>query len=161
MADVGAQLEIGPDDTRVFGVMSAAFRELAKGRLRGLMQRIGAQLHSSSMGYFKAGVGPDGERWAPLKRTPRPKRKDGTGGGGSKPLIDRGHLRKSITYDATDTGVRLGSNLVYAATHQFGDTRTDARGRARNIPARPYLGISDEDRAEIQDMAAEYFRRAF
>ena len=37
-----------------------------------------------------------------------------------------------------------GTNLVYAATHQFGDPE-------RIIPARPFLGVSDEDNRFIVD----------
>lgn len=36
----------------------------------------------------------------------------------------------------------LGTNLVYAATHHFGDER-------RGIPVRPFLGVTDEERSAI------------
>ena len=39
--------------------------------------------------------------------------------------------------------VEVGSNLVYAATHQFGDPD-------RRIPARPYLGLSADDERDIE-----------
>ena len=50
------------------------------------------------------------------------------------------------------TGVQVGTDSVYAATHQYG--RDEA-----NIPARPFLGLSSTDRREItaiiRDWAAE------
>ena len=46
--------------------------------------------------------------------------------------------------------LRVGSNLVYAAIHQFGGTPDMHPGPAA-IPARAYLGLSDADVVEIED----------
>lgn len=55
------------------------------------------------------------------------------------------NLFGSITYNVMGRdSVEIGSPLIYAATHQFGDDD-------RNIPARPYLGLSSEDEDDIQD----------
>ena len=52
--------------------------------------------------------------------------------------------------------VIAGTNKVYAATHQFGAERgefgADRRGRPipwGDIPARPFLGVGDEQRGII------------
>lgn len=41
------------------------------------------------------------------------------------------------------TGAEWGSDLIYAATHQFGDSE-------RNIPQREYLGITPENEADLE-----------
>jgi phage gpG-like protein len=47
--------------------------------------------------------------------------------------------------------VSIGSNQIYASTHQFG------RGA---IPARPYLGLSTNDEQSIIELALAHMRRA-
>lgn len=47
----------------------------------------------------------------------------------------------------------LGTATVYGATHQLGDSE-------RNIPARPYLGLSDAVRAELVDILHDYLAEA-
>ena len=59
---------------------------------------------------------PEGEKWKPLahatiKRKKRHKR------GQMKILHDTGELRKSITYEAGNDYVKVGSKLKYARTH--------------------------------------------
>ena len=75
------------------------------------------------------------------------------------PGIWRGR-RPSLSTDAT---LQIGTNKLYGAIHQFGGTiepkaypalvfRIDGKlcfARKVTIPARPYLGVSAEDRAEI------------
>lgn len=55
-------------------------------------------------------------------------------------LQKSGRLRDSITVRATDNEVTIGSNLPYAAIHQFGGMA--GRGHKVRIPARPYLPIT-------------------
>ncbi len=63
-------------------------------------------------------------------------------------------LRMSITYKESPDKVVVGTNKVYAAIHQFGGKA--GRGRKVNIPARPVLGINDDDRAEAVRILKEY-----
>ncbi|HXG47690.1 MAG TPA: phage virion morphogenesis protein, partial [Methylomirabilota bacterium] len=58
-------------------------------------------------------------------------------------LRAEGGLLDSIQFLVSDDAVEVGSNLVYAATHQFGDAK-------RKIPPRPYLGLSAQDQADIE-----------
>ena len=39
----------------------------------------------------------------------------------------------------------MGLNLVYGSIHQFGGEEVGRPG----LPARPYLGLSDEDEADL------------
>lgn len=82
---------------------------------------------------------------------------------GGQTLSDTGRLRRSFTYRATDRGFSVGTNVRYAATHQYGATirrkrakylrfrlpggsRPRKGGRGRwvqvkevTIPARPFV----------------------
>lgn len=54
-------------------------------------------------------------------------------------------LWDSLTHQVIgDEAVLVGTNVIYAATHQFGD-------ESRGIPARPFLGIDEIDLAQIID----------
>jgi phage virion morphogenesis protein len=46
--------------------------------------------------------------------------------------------------------VDVGTDIVYAAIHQFGGET--GRGNKTIIPARPFLGVREEDWAEIESM---------
>jgi len=58
-------------------------------------------------------------------------------------LMGEDHLLDTITHLNVDRdSLEVGSNMIYAATHQFGDDE-------RNIPARPFLGISDDNETDL------------
>jgi phage virion morphogenesis protein len=105
-----------------------------------------------------------------------------------KTLTHTGRLRKSITYAAFNDRVEIGTNVRYAAVHQFGYSgtvsvgqhtrkvktrdikegkKTIAKGigvvrshqRKMNIPARPFLMVQDEDWQEIRDAILDYIAR--
>jgi len=59
---------------------------------------------------FKRGVSPNGSGWAPLKAR------------SGQPLRDTGRLMNSTAYKASKDKVFIGTNVFYAATHQFGAT---------------------------------------
>ncbi len=72
---------------------------------------------------------------------------------GHKILIGQsGLLINSINFVADRNGVVVGSNLIYAATHQYGRTT----GRGAPIPARPYLVLQQEDESAINKVIANY-----
>lgn len=131
----------------------------------GVMNAIAEGLRTSTMERFRAEESPDGRKWKPSIRTE-----------GGKTLTKTAALKTSIKAQASGTGIAVGTNLVYAATHQFGDERTI---RAKNskylrfqigsqwisvpsvrvsIPARPFLGVSADDEKEIQEILEEVFK---
>jgi len=133
---------------------------------RVLMNRVGAVLESSTRARFRTGLAPDGTPWKPSIRALVK---------GGKTLVDHAHLRDSITHDAEDRKTEVGSNLIYAAIHQFGGIiRAKAGGyltfqipgvgwrrvASVAIPARPYLGVSEDDRVNIADQVGLYLRKA-
>lgn len=85
-------------------------------------------------------AGPDGAAWLPWSD-----RYDETRERRHSLLVEENALLESLQVYASPEGVAVGTNLVYAATHQFG--REEA-----NIPARPFLGLSEEDRRDIRDL---------
>jgi phage virion morphogenesis protein len=71
-------------------------------------------------------------------------------------LFNEGNLDDSITFEPVvdfagfgNSYVEVGSNLRYAASHQYGDPD-------RNIPARTYLGLGAENTRELDEMVTEY-----
>jgi phage gpG-like protein len=72
-----------------------------------------------------------------------------------KILQDRGLLRGSLsTGSAVKAGARsvsVGTAVKYAAVHQFGSAK-------KKIPARPFLVIQDDDRAEFADLLKRHLR---
>lgn len=87
---------------------------------------------------------PDGTPWAPWSDDYATSRHRG-----HSLLVGDGHLLGSINWQDQGDQIEVGSNLVYAAIHQFGGTPDMAPG-PRAIPARPYLGLSDENVVEIE-----------
>jgi len=78
-----------------------------------------------------------------------------------KPLVDTGILQDSIHYQVGRDGnsVEIGTNRFAgeweggAAVHQFGDKKG-------NIPARPFLGISDSDRVEVLEILDRFMQQS-
>lgn len=70
----------------------------------------------------------EGKSFAPL--SPATAAYRGTG----RPLQDTGSLRDSITYEKTQDGVKVGTNKLYAATHNSGG-RITAKKQFLFIPA--------------------------
>lgn len=147
-----------------------------------VMQEIGDFLIVTTKDRFPTGKGPDGTPWAAKSATTvaayerRGQRVD------NRPLYGPNQkLHKQIFYQAGPEGVEWGSNRIYAAVMQFGAAQGEfgARmGRTRpsakrpksqdyfmhlpwgNIPARPFLGVSESDREGILDIISEALTRA-
>lgn len=145
------------------------------GDVRRLMKRVGKlkdidfkaanltlaeTLRSSTRERFKTQKSPEGKAWKTSIRAAEE---------GGSTLTDTARLKNSIKSTADSSGFAVGTNTIYGRTHQFGEeSRTiRAKGNKRlrfkingqwvtakkvviSIPARPYLGISDEDMAEIK-----------
>lgn len=156
----GARIEIKADVAEV----QAAFSRLIAlgGDLHAVMESIGEAVRASTRHRFETGIGSHGLPW---------KKSAGPG----KTLVDTGRLRDSISYAAGDASVRIGTSVRYAAIHQFGGTILPKKGKSlrfktaegwRNVqrvvmPARPFLGLDADDRAEILAIATDHVQRAF
>lgn len=136
-----------------------------------LMQDIGLKLAENTQERFRTNVGPDGKVWKPSERAQRE---------GGRTLLDHGHLRDSITYAAANDQVEIGTNMVYAAIHQFGGKTSPHKIAAKrvkalsfngrftksvnhpgsNIPPRPFLGLSAEDEREVMGIIEDHIQAA-
>lgn len=163
-------LRLGLEDTGIDAGLTEALRRASD--LTPLMMRIGAVLEFSVSERFKNSVGPGGTSW-PLSHRARE-----TGGA---TLVDKGHLRDSISTEASARSVVIGTNTPYAHVHQFGaliepksvdeDATAKLAFRLPNgrfvmvdqveIPARPFLGFDNADAADIADTVNAYFQEAF
>lgn len=128
------------------------------------MQEITEFLIVTTKDRFPAGVAPDGTPWTPKSPTTLAAyaaRNDRTD---PRPLFGpSGMLSSNIFGVSTPTSSEVGSPMIYAAVMQFGAGQgafgTNRRGSPIPwgiIPPRPFLGLSDTDRAGILDIAAEY-----
>lgn len=79
--------------------------------MRPVLDLIGGDLERSTRDRFERQTGPDGVAWVQSVRA----REEG-----GWTLVDTGRLRSSITHTASDVDLMVGSNVVYAAIHQFG-----------------------------------------
>jgi len=93
------------------------------------------------------------KRWKPLAPSTIKQRKR-LGYWPGQILTRTGRLRSSINYRAGRDHVAVGTNVIYAAIHQFGGKA--GRGHRANIPARPFLVVQDEDLEEIREIIADY-----
>lgn len=110
-----------------------------------LLEGIGAEVESQTRRRIQVDKhGPAGEAWPEWSAGYAETRHSGQG-----LLQGAGHLLDSITYQVDGDSVLVGSPLVYAATHQFGD-------EARGIEARPYLGLEGEDYEDVVGMIEDY-----
>ena len=121
--------------------------------LRPLMKNIAGIFAYSTEENFKNEGRPD--KWPELSESTikqRTKNKQWPG----MILQVSGQLASSVnTYYDNDSAV-IGSNLDYAAIHQFGGQA--GRNKAVEIPARPYLNLTDEDFEEILQSVGSYLK---
>lgn len=150
----GAFLTIELDDAAA----QAAFERIlsfADGeRSRLMMGDIGEAMKTNTQLRAATERSPDGTPWARL--SPKyAKRKAAKRPGVPMLRWDNHMLGDMFSWqlDPQDGAAVVGTNALWGATHQFGDPE-------RNIPARPWLGLSDEDQTEIMDIILEHGRMA-
>lgn len=117
------------------------------------LKEIGEMLKRSTDERFDRQVAPDGTPWADIDgETMIAKR--GTPGEG-KILTHTTRLRRSINYQVVGDGLLVGTNVLYAAIHQLGG-ETGSRGRRFEMIARPFLGLSADDKERAIEIVADY-----
>ena len=128
-----------------------------------LMEVIGAYGVSSTQMRFRQGVSPDGDPWQKSARV------NATGG---QTLVDTGRLRNSIFSETTSHSAAWGTNLIYAAAHQFGAVIKAINSKYLKfkipglgfffaeqviIPARPFVGIAHADEMAFKEMVIDHY----
>lgn len=128
-------------DLRGIEQVQARIDELAAVDRAQLLDDAGALVESQTRRRIAdEKTGPDGQAW-PAWSPGYAK----TRHGGHSLLRAESGLLDSVQHLVTGDEVEIGSNLVYAATHQFGDPK-------RKIPARPYLGLSTDNAREVEQL---------
>lgn len=145
-------------------LMAALGRLATPARRQTLMEGIGAFGVYSTQEHFMDERAPDGTAWKPSARAAA------TGG---KTLRDSNLLFQSMTYSATADAAEWGTNRIYAGIHQFGGEIVPKTKKALKfavhggkfvvvrkvtIPARPFLGVSEEEGRRIEDIAADFIK---
>ena len=157
----GATIEVTFDDAKV---QRALRRLIAAGSdMTPAMRDIGEHLLNTTRERFVDQKAPDGKPWATLTPTTRERKRRNK----DKILTLEGYLRGNLAYRAGADQVEVGSPSIYAGTHQFG-ARKGAFGKTArgapipwgDIPARPFLGLSDDDQDEIGRIVARYLAEA-
>lgn len=75
-----------------------------------------------------------------------------------KPLVNTGILRSSITHRIlNENTIEVGTNVVYAAIHNYGGYA--GRGKRVKIPKREFIGISDTNEMEINEIVERHLNR--
>lgn len=142
----GAQVEL-----TLQGIETAMARlgRLASADLDDLAFDVGALLEASTRERIATEkTSPDGAAWAPWSD-----RHAGTRKASHSLLVQDNHLLTSLQNYTEAWTVRVGTNLVYGAIHQFGGEA--GRGRKAKIPARPYLGLSEADREAVEALVLD------
>lgn len=181
-ADGGAEISARGDGAAgVEKVMAALVQRF--GHIRPLMERFGSVLETSTIERFNDERAPDGSKWLPSMRVRAtsvgesgPQKPTG------KTLTDTGRLKLSIRSIASPAAVETGTNVVYARRHQegFDGSETVASHKRRmtvmfglklkeprevtvpsfvrsgNTPKRAFLGLSGDDREELDAQVVDY-----
>ena len=153
-------------DTRAMLRRIRSFSEIDK---QGINAALAEGARESTLERFKQSKGPDGRRWKTSIRAAQE---------GGKTLIQSAQLRNSIHAKSDTSGFALGTNVKYAATHQFGEPGRTIRARKKKalrfqvggkwvtkkqvritIPARPFLGLSEDDMQEMKATVEEFIQK--
>ena len=119
--------------------------------LRPLMKNIAGIFASATEENFKNEGRPD--KWTELAeatKKQRTKQKKWPG----QILQVSGQLASSISTQYDDESAVIGSNLDYAAIHQLGGQA--GKNKKVEIPARPYLFLTEDDNQEILSECEKY-----
>lgn len=155
------------DDAAFQGTLKQARQALQRADTRELMRTVGEKVKTTTIERFRRGKSPDGKAWPVTIRQklgdPRP------------PLLGTASkLSQSYTYRIEPRQVEVGSNLKYATIHHFGGVIRAKRAKALRfrigdawimrkvvrIPARPALGLNEEDEANLIHTAEDWLRMA-
>lgn len=160
----GFSMRVAVDDLRLQTALGAAIDAL--GDKTDLMDILGRAMVISAVERIAVtNRAPDGTAWLPSQRALAE---------GGPTLRDSGNLLDSINHYPGPDSVVVGTNMVQAAVLQGGaatgslgvTSGTDKRGRRfttaspwGDIPARPYIGFSDEDYETIGELSEGWLSR--
>lgn len=133
-----------------FATADAVLANAVRGNTGTLMAAIGEHVLAETLINFDKEQTPEGERW---EQSDRAFFEEG------KTLQDTRRLFQSYTYNASDTQVDIGTNVIYAAIHHYGGAT--GRNHATVLPARPALGLTPAIESDITSLYTEWARDLF
>ena len=156
------------DDKNANEVLAAILA--AAGDTRGALKNIGEYEAPATEDRIRQEVSPDGTPFKPLN----PLYASDKAGRGNGQGILRGKTNdlSTIIYQlASDTELQVGTNAIYGAAQHFGATIVPVHAAALvfmmggqlfhrksvTLPARPFLGWSDADIAEINEILLDFY----
>jgi phage virion morphogenesis protein len=172
-----ALIRIQIDDREVVNMLHRLRSKMAD--MSPFMKNAGEILVEGTKERFQSQTDPEGRPWKALTPAYAAAKKKNKG----RILTLSGQLGETIRYQLSGSStVLVGSNKIYAAIHQLGG-KTGPRtirpktkralfwpGAARpvksvrhpgsNIPARPYLGVGERDRARLLEAAQHYMTQS-
>jgi len=107
---IEVRADVGPAQ-RALAALRAKAADLAPA-----FREIGSGIVEEARLGFRESKDPYGKPWQKLKASTIARRRKGS----SQPLLDTGRLRNSISFRLIGNGVEVGTNVRYAAIHQFG-----------------------------------------
>ena len=136
------------------------------GDLSPVFSDMGEHMVNSTHDNFENSTSPDGEPWAAnseatfasmlgasdTNQSGRLNRRGANKVASKQPLIMNNTLMQSIHYEAASAGVTIGTNMVYGAMMHYGGTKADYPHLWGDIPARNYLGASNNDVTILTDL---------
>lgn len=157
-------ITIQVNDAEITALLANAVASLAD--TAPMMAEIAEVLLASTQERFKTKKGPDGTAWAPRSPTTlaayeRRKQKPGGQSNWGGVLHYSGQLGNNIFNRSGADFAEVASPEPYAAMMQFGGAKSKFPHLWGNIPARPFLGLSDEDRVNVVDILTEWVTDAF
>lgn len=175
----GAEISVDLSDLERFSQQLGQFAQMDNlGELFGLLATEGESQTRRRISVEKET--PDGTPWQVWSDAYAATRH-----AGHSLLENQGELLDSLTSFADDESAVWGTNLIYAAAQQFGHNETvqvpshqrtitqafgkplpnpktiniDAYSFEQNIPARPYLGISDQNEQDLLAIGMEWLQQ--
>ena len=143
-------LDVLIDDSDLVGQVARA----TGADLTPMYRAIGEELTRTTKRRFRDERDPEGNRWAPLAESTLRGKKE------SKILTGRTKRLRAVAYRAARDRVAVGPTVIYGRVHQKGIGERTALSSGRRmpaIPARPYVGLSVNDRAEVQAIARDFY----
>lgn len=157
---MGYSIRLEGDVRRLMARMKQ-FSELDKRQVTAAMAEA---MRTSTLDRFRNEKAPDGQRWKQSIRASAE---------GGKTLTNTARMKNSIHSQSDASGFAVGTNTIYASTHQLGEPGRKITIRAKTskglvfridgkwirkrqvtvkvkIPARPFLGLSEDDMQEIK-----------
>lgn len=134
----GATITLNPGD---LDALAGKVESLSRADAADLADALGALgVRQTQRRIHNEKTSPAGAAWKPNKR-------------GGSILELHGALVSTMAHTAAPWAATWGSNMVYAAIHNFGGPIHFKAGHTIIMPQREYLGLSDANAAEMEDLA--------